>query len=932
MFKNIPIYYSILLFLGCASYDINDMEINTTTSISIEEKVGQMIMIRMDGKFHNSESSRKKYIKDLISNYKIGGLITFSGSVHGTFNNIKHYQNISDTPLLIASDYERGIGVFVDGTLFPSNMALAATQDTSYAYMQGKITAIEAKSLGVNMILAPVLDINNNKNNPIINFRSYGDTPETVIKYGIPFIRGIEDNGLIACAKHYPGHGNTATDSHTSLPTIDITKEELYQNELYPFRKACSIGVKSIMVGHIMIPSMDKNNPSTFSKKITEDILRDEWDYPGLIITDALEMGALTSTTWHGESAIRAINAGADIVLLPIDAKLAINSIISAVANGRISEKRIDDSYNRILAIKNDMKLEINNKNRTWEDSEGSIGLNEHSMIASRIAEKSITLVKNRNNVLPLNPNKYNKVSHILLSTDNDLRSRLKPFVRDLKYIHGNVNEIYVNDPISELLMEDILIKVKDSDLVVVSMLIRISMDKGLSTIHESHSKLLENLHSTKIPMVGISFGSPYLPKYNYLDSYLCSYGYGRVSLSAITNAVFGRRSITGVLPVTLNDKYQFGHGLRLKKNDKIFESKLNIDIPNAFTIINNAISSNIFPGAQLFVSRGDSILVNKSFGRYTYDPESPIVVNESIYDVASLTKVLSTTPVVMKLIQKKLLSLDYFLSDFYKEFEYGDKKNITIRHLLTHTSGLPAYVEYYKNDYIKNKEDIINDIINLDLIYKPDTKTEYSDLGMILLSDIIEIITSSNLHTLSTKYFYNPLGMSNTLFNPSELLLSRIIPTENDTYFRNRLLQGEVHDENAYIMGGISGHAGLFSNATDIGIISRFFLDEGVCLGRRYLKKELINTFTSKKENPVFSDRTIGWDTPSQNGKSSAGDYFSKKSYGHLGFTGTSVWIDPEKKIIITFLTNRIHPSREKKGIYEVRRELHNSIMSYIN
>ena len=232
----------------------------------------------------------------------------------------------------------------------------------------------------------------------------------------------------------------------------------------------------------------------------------------------------------------------------------------------------------------------------------------------------------------------------------------MKPFVRDLKYIHGNVNEIYVNDPISELLMEDILIKVKDSDLIVVSMLIRISMDKGLSTIHESHSKLLENLHSTKIPMVGISFGSPYLPKYNYLDSYLCSYGYGRVSLSAITNAVFGRRSITGVLPVTLNDKYQFGHGLRLKKNDKIFESKLNIDIPNAFTIINNAISSNIFPGAQLFVSRRDSILVNKSFGRYTYDPESPIVVNESIYDVASLTKVLSTTPVIMKLIQKKLL------------------------------------------------------------------------------------------------------------------------------------------------------------------------------------------------------------------------------------------------------------------------------------
>ena len=353
--------------------------------------------------------------------------------------------------------------------------------------------------------------------------------------------------------------------------------------------------------------------------------------------------------------------------------------------------------------------------------------------------------------------------------------------------------------------------------------------------------------------------------------------------------------------------------------------------MPESFSIINNAISDSVFPGSQLFVSKGNKILVNKSFGSYTYEENSQSINNQSIYDVASLTKVLSTTPVVMKLIQKKILSLDYFLSDFYENFNYGDKRNITVRHLLSHSSGLPAYIEYFNIEEIKTKQDIINHIINLNLEYKPDSKMVYSDLGMILLCDIIEKVSSSSLDNLSNRYFYNSFGMENTFFNPSKIIQNRIVPTENDTYFRDRLLKGEVHDENAFILGGVSGHAGLFSNASDIGKMSKFFLNEGIYNGRRYLKKNLINTFTSKQKNPVKSDRALGWDTPSRNGKSSAGDYFSKTSYGHLGFTGTSLWIDPEKNIIIVFLSNRVYPTRNKKGIYKVRRELHNSIMKNI-
>lgn len=926
MFKK----FNIILFLfyfSCATHEVQ-IDNSIKQNISLKDKISQMIMIRMDGNFHNNESWKKKDIEYFIKKYKIGGLITFTGNIHGTFENIKYFQSISETPLFIASDYERGLGVFINGTLFPSNMAIAATGDTTYSYLQGKITAIEAKSIGVNFILAPVLDINNNKNNPIINFRSYGDNPELVSKYGLSFIEGVQDQGLIACAKHYPGHGNTNTDSHTRLPIIDISKKELYDNELYPFKKAVLSGVKSIMTGHIVIPSIDQDNiPATFSKKIVNDVLIEDWNYNGLIITDALEMGALTSNVWHGESAIKAIEAGADILLLPLNATSAIESIYNAVQNGRISLDRINYSYNKIIKQKKEMGLFTPPYN-DWSDVEDKVASLENRKIANKIAEKSITLVKNNKNIIPFKPSNYKKVTHLLLSTDNDLRQRLKPFARDIRYIHGNVNEVYVNDKLTSLGKQDILNKIKGSELIIVSMLIRISMDKGLSTIDNSHNELLSDLESLNIPVVGISFGSPYLPDYNYLDAYLCSYGYGSVSLNASTDALFGRKDISGELPINLNDIYKVGHGLKVKKNYKIFDSQLNIDLDESFDIIYAAISDTIFPGAQLFVSKGNKILINKSFGKYTYEEDSKIITNKSIYDVASLTKVLSTTPVAMKLIQKKLLSLDFYLSDFYPEFNIGNKQKITVRHLLTHSSGLPPYVEYYKIDSVETKSDIINNIVNLDLEYEPDEKMIYSDLGMILLYDIIEKVSNSSLDKLSDKYFYKPFNMSNTYFNPINKDI--VVPTEYDNHYRMKLIKGEVHDENAYILNGVSGHAGLFSNATDIGIFSKFFLNEGVLFGRRYLKKDLIRIFTSKKKNPVHSDRALGWDTPSKKG-SSSGDYFSTGSYGHLGFTGTSLWIDPNEEIIIVFLTNRVYPTRNNKGIYNIRRELHNSIMTNI-
>jgi len=921
----------IFIFLSLAhTIDID----NNLSKMSLKDKIAQMVMVRVNGEFYNDEHWRKKTVLNLINNYNIGGLISYTGSIHGTFYNLKEFQEASKIPMFIAADYERGIGQFIDGTLFPSNMALAATGNEEFAYKQGEITAKEAKAIGVNMIFAPVLDINNNLHNPIINFRSYGDNPDIVIKFSTPYIKGIQNQGIIACGKHYPGHGDTDTDSHTSLPIINKSMVDLMDNELLPFKNACDIGIKSIMVGHILFPNIDKDNPATFSKKITHDIVREQWKYNGLIITDALEMGALSNHTWHGESAIRAIEGGADIILLPIDAIQAINSIYDAVQSGRISEERINKSVERILNEKNNIGLLNDSISNDWNIVEKTVKIKSHTKISQKIANESITLVKNNKEIIPLDNKKYQNIIHIMLSTDDDVRSRFKSYARDIRNTHGNVEEIVVNDKLTKYGLKDILNKVKKSDLVIISMLIRIKMDKGISTIDDTHNKLINKISKLKKPIIGISFGSPYLPSYDKLDSYICTYGYGSITFKAATSAIFGKINIDGKLPITLNNQYESGYGIKLNAKKSAFNNHLNLKFEETVDIIQSAINDSIFPGAQVFISRGDDVLMNRGFGYLSYEKNaSPVTVN-SVYDIASLTKIIATAPVLMKLIEKKRLALNYPLSDFYNEYNTQYKKNITIRHLLTHTSGLEAFREYYKTNNI-SKEKIINNILQQDLLYKPDSLEKYSDLGMILLMDIIEKVTNSTLDKLARKYIYKPLAMNKTTFNPLDYNIENIAPTELDDYFRNQLLKGLVHDENAYILNGVSGHAGLFSNATDIGIYCKMLIDGGFYLGNRYFSNNLINEFTRRQNIVLDSDRALIWDTPSQNGKSSAGDYFSNNSYGHLGFTGTSVWSDPENEIIVVLLTNRVYPTRYKPNIrskmYLFRRNFHNQIIQEI-
>ena len=904
-------------------------------NMNLKDKIAQMIMVRVRSDYYSSDNYYKKQVEKWIKNQKIGGLITFDGdgNVHGMYNNHKYFQEISEIPLLIASDLERGAGQQMRGaTLFPSNMAVAATNDNNNAYLQGKITAIEAKALGIHMIFAPVLDVNNNPNNPIINLRAYSDSPDIVSDFGLEFIKGVQDQGLYACPKHFPGHGNTSIDSHSSLPIITSPLADLNKIELKPFKDAVDNNVKMIMMGHIAMPALDKSKkPASHSYKITTDLLIKDWNFNGLIITDGMEMSGITNEAWSGEAAIRAIEAGSDIILLPIDVDRTIESIHDAVLSGRINIERINFSVNKILEAKRELNLFDFKFN--FDDMSSIVGSKENLLIAAKIASSSITLVKDIKKQIPIKPEKIKKMAHLILTTDDNGNETLKTVKSNINYTHGNVKNIFVNYELSDILIDDLIKKLKKFDKIIVSTLVKIRMNKGESTVNSTHLKLMQKMSNNNLPFIVVSYGSPYMDNYEFIDTYICSYGYGYVSQAAVAHAIFGRKKIDGILPINLNLKYKRGHGLTNNRSSSIFDDNKNeFDFSSSWKMIDKAIDSELFPGAQILIVKDSKILAEKSFGYHTFDSNSKPIDSNTIYDIASLTKVVATTPVIMKLIKKKYLHLNHEISQFYPEFKGGWKDKVTIKHLLTHSSGLKPYVQYFKDENVKNRDDIVKNIISKqELLFEPGTEFKYSDLGMILLMDISEKLTGRSFSSLVQSWIFNPIGMTNSYFNPPDKIVHRIPPTEIDKSYRNKIVQGIVHDENAFLMGGVSGHAGVFSNSYDIAKYAQSIINFGIYNGSRVFSRHSIKKVTKKQNMPYGSDYALGWDTPSLRGDSSAGDLFSEDSYGHLGFTGTSLWVDPNKKIIIILLTNRTYPTREKLGMYKLRRDLHNEIMNTI-
>ncbi|WP_138429222.1 glycoside hydrolase family 3 N-terminal domain-containing protein [Fodinibius saliphilus] len=903
-------------------------------TLSLEEKIGQLFFVRAYGYFKNDDDASYKRLIRQIRDHHIGGVIFFNGDIYGQTILTNKLQRRSKIPLWITQDMEYGAAMRVDGaTRFPPAMAVAATQNTDYAYWMGKVTAQEAKALGVNQIFAPVLDVNNNPNNPVINVRSFSGDPDTVAKYGDRFVQGVQSEGIVSTAKHFPGHGDTDTDSHLSLPVITSDFARLDSVELLPFRSAVGEGINSIMSAHISFPnvSTQKNLPATMDSTVLNQILIDSLRFRGMVVTDGLEMKGIASHFSPGEAVIKALNAGVDMMLLSPDELTAINEVKTAVHKGKLQESRIDRSVRKLLRWKKKHGL-FEKRQIDINSLSSKISNRDHELIAEEISRKSLTLLKNKNDILPLRAAKYPKVTVVSVA-DDESGSAGDGLVSQIKDYHPDVSSHVLDKRTSEAEMSEMLQDAKEADLLIIGSFIYVRSAEKVQ-LSKEHLTFLKKLYKDT-PSVLVAFGNPYivqdLPE---TDAQLMAWSANRGQVKSAVPALFGGSEINGRLPIKIPGMYEINHGLTLP------QTTLRADAPEVVelsrdslqqleTIMNEAIFDSTFPGGVITVVKNGVIAYQEGFGYQTYKKLTP-VKEDAIYDLASLTKVTATTPAIMKLVEEGIISIDDKVGNYIPEFTKGQKKNITIRNLLLHNSGLPAFRVYI--DSLKSESRIIEAVKNEPLVYNTGTKYEYSDLGFILLGEIVEEVTGMPLNKYVQKKLYYPLGMNSTFFNPKRYnhwVNKRIPPTEIDTTYRMKTMKGEVHDERAYYLEGVAGHAGLFSTASDLAIYCQMLLNGGSYAGKEYLKSETINTYTSRQSSHL--NRGYGFDRKS-NGFSTAGSLTSDKTFGHTGFTGTSYWIDPERNLAIIILTNRTYPHRSfGKNISEIRARVADAVVSSI-
>jgi beta-N-acetylhexosaminidase len=923
---------------------------STLRKMSVDEKIGQLLFTTYHGSFTPTDAAAYAQMMHDVTDLHCGGFINITqGSPLGIVKSqayptavlTNQLQAKSKLPLLIGADFERGTAMRLDeGTSFPTAMALAAGGRPADAYTMGKVTALEARAVGIHWIYAPDSDVNNNPGNPIINTRSFGEDPARVAEYVTQFVRGVEENGGLATAKHFPGHGDTAADSHIDLPVIHADRDRLDQLELVPFRAAISAGVGSIMTGHLAVPSLepDPDTPATLSSHVLTDLLRHDLRFQGLVVTDAMDMGGITVRYAPGEAAVRAVLAGADALLMPPVPDAAFEGLQAAVRAGRISIERLDTSVRRILEAKARLGLD---KTRMVDVNaiNQKIGSVAWQTGAQTISDRGVTLLRDTQRLLPLDGTKPARTLLLAFYADpepypgEDLERELKSRFDSVTTLRADTR--FVNADTLKLPSPDTY------DIALLALFVRVSDRKGNVDVPAEQTALAERLYQTGKPVVTLAFGSPYLiERFPQARTWLATFGISDVAQISMARALFAQIPVSGHLPVTVPGvDLKAGFGLEYPANPMTVQPtdvRGGALLQPAYTVIENAVADKAFPGATLAVGYKGKVAIH-AFGKLSYDPGSPVVDVRTMYDIASLTKVVATTTLVAKLAEGDFpvsLDLDAKVERYLPEWTQGHsgqnlewRHRVTVRHLLTHTSGLPPFKEYWRTS--KSKQETLNRIFAEPLEYEPGTKEVYSDLGIILMAEIVERLTGRKLDDLAGASIFSPLGMKDTTFRPAKNLWPRIAPTEFDRNLRHRLVQGEVHDENAFTMGGVAGHAGLFSTAPDLAAFCQMLLNGGVYGHRRILKRTTITQFTAPQ--PLSNNtRTLGWAVPTEG--SSSGHYFSAHSFGHTGFTGTSIWIDTEHQLFVVLLTNRVHPTRENQKIAQIRPALHDAVMQALD
>jgi len=926
-------------------------------SLTLEEKIAQLIMYPV---YTRGGEKELKKIEALVDNYNIGGVIYMQGGPSRQVNAHNRLMSKSKTPLLTSIDGEWGVRMRLDSVVkFPRQMLLGAIQDDSLIYEMGKEIAKQCSLTGVHINFAPVVDINVNANNPVINSRSFGEIKEKVAKKSLAYMKGMQDNKVIACAKHFPGHGDTDTDSHLSLPTIKHSAERIDSVELYPFRALVDSGVGSIMVAHLFIPSLDKtkNRASTLSPKIVQNLLKDSMKFKGLVITDALNMHGVSKYYETGEVDLLALLAGNDILLFSQDVGKAIKYIRKAVEKGTISEAEITARCKKVIQLKKWLGLDYF-KPLSTDSLLEKLNSDEANLINRRLVENAMTLLKNDSNIIPIKG--LAKLNIASVSIGSSVETVFQQTLSNYALVtHYQIPKNPSQDQITVLI--DSLAK---HNLVIIGIHGTNRSPRKKFGITDETIELIKNLN-TAHPCIVSLFANPYslglYSEFENVNGLVMAYENTPLTQEYSAQLIFGGIAAKGKLPVSGSANFPSGAGLSTSKT----RFKYSIPVDEGFnmnklnyvdSIALNGIQEKAYPGCQILVARRGNIIYNKAFGYHTYENKRA-VKSTDLYDLASITKVTASVPNLMNLCQKGDLNLDYNLCDYLDYVDTTEYLNMNIRRMLAHNAGLVSWIPFYKKTmsrgqlkydiyssaksasypnkvseglYIKKAySDSVRNWITTHGIHKK-KEYRYSDLGYYFYKDIIEKISGTSLNVISDSLFYKPLGASKLTYKPLEKFSKDVIvPTENDMHFRKKLVHGTVHDPGAAMLGGVAGHAGLFSNANDLAKLFQMYLNNGSYGGERYIDSAVVADFTRIQFKEEDNRRGAGFDKPSETDYGPTCSCVSYSSFGHSGFTGTLVWADPEKEIVYIFLSNRVYPDAENKKL--IRMNIRTDIMQVI-
>jgi len=913
-------------------------------NMSVNEKIGQLFMVQA---YSNKKDTHSNFIKDLIEKHHIGGLIFMQGTPKKQAVLTNKYQAISKIPLLIGFDGEWGLDMRLKNTYrFPWNMTLGAIRTNNLIEEFGTQLGKHCKRLGIHINFAPVVDINTNPNNPIIGNRSFGENKYNVTQKAIAFVKGMQSQNIIANAKHFPGHGDTETDSHKTLPVVDFSLERLNTIELFPYKQLFKSNLASVMIAHLSVEALEPNVelPTSLSYNVVTNVLKKQLNFKGLIITDALNMKGVSNFAQPGDVDLAAFLAGNDILLIPENVPVAIAKIKNALLEKIITEERLNYSVRKILNAKYWVGL-YKLKSIKLENLVEDLNTIENELLHRKLVENSITVLKNKVAILPIQNLDKKKIAYVKLG---DAKNNY--FVNMLK----NYTNI---DVVTSKNLNGLIKKLEPYNLVIIG------YHKSNKTPWKSYKfknkerVWLQEIARTNAVILNI-FASPYslldIKTFENINGLLVSYQNSKLSQEISAQIIFGALESKGKLPVSIRNEFSNGRGLlttSLKRLAYTIPEEVGLSsekLKRVDSLAKVVVQQKMSPGLQILIARKGKVVYNKSFGFHTEKQKIP-VKNSDVYDVASLTKILATLPLIMELEEKKSLQLESTLGSLLPKLKNSNKDTLMVKEVLSHFARLKAWIPFYVytldsvtkkplTEYYRNKKDkkftikvadslflrsnykyvMIDSIVNAEQRIKMGYK--YSDFPYYLFKYYIESYYKKDLNKLTQKHFYKPIGANRTTYLPlQKFSKNSIVPTEKDTYFRNQLLHGYVHDMGAAMQGGIGGHAGLFSNANDVAKIMQLYLQKGYYGGKRYFKPKTFKKFNYSYYAKDSVRRGVGFDKPQirEIEKATCG-CVSTKSFGHSGFTGAYTWADPKTEIIYVFLSNRVHPTMENRKLVD--------------